>query len=183
MKQADRCAGSMITSTNTPRSPRAARVAAVLVLAVSASIALSACSGAGSPSAADTQSTSGIGARWGACMRDAGFDVEDPADDMVASGTVTIPQGVDQGRYEEEAASCSDRVGVQRADTSEEQKWARQYSQVADCIREHGYDDFPEQTDGGITTQGYPRASEPEFEETFQQCLHEYSPDTKTQAR
>ena len=154
---------------------------ATLVLAVTLPLALASCSTDSAPTATDA--AAGVGATWGDCVRDAGFDVQDPPDDMLERGTITMPEGVDQQSWDQAASKCSALAGVERADTADQQKWARQYDQVASCIRDHGYDDFPEQEPGsiGVDREAYPRAKEPEFEQTFQDCLAEYAPDTKTQ--
>lgn len=142
---------------------------------------LIACSGPSESSTA-ARADAGAGATWGACMRDAGFDVPDPDDATVASGVTSGPAGVDQAAFSEAAKTCAQRAGVEPASDADHQKWSRQYTQVASCIREHGYPDFPEQKDGGISTMDYPRAQEPAFEETFDECLAEYSPDSQTRS-
>lgn len=116
-------------------------------------------------------------------MRGAGFDVPDPSDDAIAAGIVQSPQGVDQQAFDKAAEQCSTQLGIKRQDSADQQKWARQYEQVASCIRSHGYDDYPEQQPGSLDLgpETYPRAVEPEFEKVAQDCLAEYSPETKTQ--
>lgn len=166
---------------------RARGALATIVAAVVLPLALAGCStsAASSDTASDATSSSaaGIGARWGACMRDAGLDVEDPSDALVRSGTVVAPSGTDPERFSTAAQTCSERLGVERQDRSERDEWARQYDQVASCIRENGYEDFPEQQSGTIDTspEHYPRAAEEHFQQTFDECLHEYSPDTQFQ--
>jgi hypothetical protein len=115
-------------------------------------------------------------------MRSAGFSVEDPSDAQVASGTVTSPAGADEERFRTAAGQCAEDLGVHGADSAQQDKWTREYDQVASCVRET-YPDFPEQDPGGITfsPDEYPRAAEPEFQERADECMHEYSPDTKTQ--
>jgi hypothetical protein len=167
-------------TTNTPRAVRAIVAGAALLLTVG----LAGCSGAddGTASGASTSSATGIGAKWGSCMRDAGYDVPDPDDALVASGTVVTPQGVDQEQYAEDADHCSSELGVERADSADQDEWTRQYAQVASCIREE-YPDFPEQKPGvlGIGPDDYARATEDGFQDRADACLHEYSPDTQIQ--
>lgn len=159
---------------------------ATVLLALALPITLSACS-AGEADAAggDAQQSTGIGAKWGSCMRDAGFDVQDPPDEQLESGAVTQREGVDEQAWNTASNRCSATAGVQRADTAQQQKWARQYAQVASCIRDNGYEDYPEQPEGsiGVDPETYPRAAEPQFDETFRKCLAEYAPDTKMQER
>ncbi|WP_420363638.1 hypothetical protein AABM26_04690 [Curtobacterium aetherium] len=151
---------------------------AAVALAAALPFTLVACS-QGSPDAASTSASSdGIGARWGSCMRDAGFEVQDPDDDALRSGTVTSPQGADQEAFTTAAQTCSKQVGVTGADSAQKQEWARQYEAVAACVRENGYPDFPEQPDGGINFGDYARAGEPKFQEVADRCLEEFSPDS-----
>lgn len=180
----DRCAGSM---TTTPRSTGRPLLAGLLALGLAAG--LSAC--AGSPNAApgsaaadagSPEAAAGLGAKWGACMRSAGFTVEDPDDDQVRSGTITSPAGADQERFRTAADRCADDLGVHRADSAMKEKWNREYDQVASCVRE-AYPDFPEQQPGSISfnPSEYPPAGEPAFQDRADECLAKYSPDTKRQ--
>ncbi|QCR42529.1 hypothetical protein C1N91_02185 [Curtobacterium sp. SGAir0471] len=165
--------------THTPVRSRVTLGTVALFIALP--LTLSACS---TPDAgtAPTTAAKGIGTQWGDCMRAAGFDVEDPDDDAVTSGVATAPQGVDQHAFAEQAGTCSRSLGVTGADDATEQKFRREYQQVASCIRERGYPDFPEQ-DGGFTTEGYPRSEEPEFDGVVTDCMAEYSPDSRTAGR
>lgn len=165
-----------MNSTITPRSVRAA---AVFALVLGAPFALTACSDASS-APTSTGAAGGLGAQWGDCMRDAGFSVEDPTDAELRSGTYPAPADADADAFGERAAACSEQAGVERADASQKQEWERQYAQVADCIRENGFDDLPEQAAGVLDFQGYPGASEPEFDEVSAECLAEFAPDTQT---
>lgn len=173
---------STLTTTSVPaRTGRVAVTAATLVLAL---VGLVACSSTGNDTASDsrTSSAQGIGAKWGHCMREAGYDVPDPDDALVASGTVLTPQGVDEDQYAADADECSTRLGVQRSDSADQDKWTREYAQVASCIREE-YPDYPEQEPGvlGMSPDDYPRATEEAFQHRADECLRKYSPDTRQQ--
>lgn len=159
-------------------SVRSRAALSAVALCIALPLLLSACS---TPDAgtAPTTAAKGLGTQWGDCMRAAGFDVEDPDDDAVTSGVTTAPQGADQQAFSEQAATCARSLGVTGADDATEQKFRREYQQVAACIRERGYPDFPEQ-DGGFTTQGYPRSAEPEFDDAVTGCMAEFSPDSRT---
>jgi hypothetical protein len=115
-------------------------------------------------------------------MRSAGFTVDDPSDDQVSSGTITSPAGSDQERFRSAADRCAEDLGVHRADSATKEKWNREYDQVASCIRE-AYPDYPEQDPGTVSfgSDDYPTAADPAFQERAEECLHRYSPDTKTQ--
>ncbi|GAA1494252.1 hypothetical protein GCM10009627_25980 [Curtobacterium herbarum] len=146
---------------------------------------LTGCSGAGASTAdqaAGTSDASGLGAQWGSCMRDAGFEVEDPSDDQVRSGTVLAPQGGDQQAFETAAARCSSDLGIEQIGSAEKDKWTREYARVASCIRDE-FPDYPEQEPGGLALgpEEYPRALEDGFQERADECLRKYSPDTQSQ--
>ncbi|PZF57709.1 hypothetical protein DEJ23_06085 [Curtobacterium sp. MCSS17_008] len=149
-------------------------------LAVALPFGLAACSSDDTTSTSTEAAADGVGAKWSACMRDGGFDVADVSDDEVRSGVQVVPPGVDRDAWSTRAGDCSRQLGIQGSSDAQHQKWERQYAAVASCIRENGYPDFPEQEPGGISTGDYARATEPEFEEVFQECLHEYAPDTQT---
>jgi hypothetical protein len=153
------------------------------LLAFGLATGLSACAGVSTSTAGTADADAGLGAQWGACMRSAGFSVEDPSDDQVSSGTITSPAGVDQERFRSAAGRCSQDLGVHGADSAMEQKWIREYDQVASCIRD-AYPDFPEQQPGVIQLdpEEYPPAADPAFQQRADECTKQYSPDTKTQS-
>ncbi|WIB60706.1 hypothetical protein DEJ13_02440 [Curtobacterium sp. MCLR17_007] len=161
------------------RGRRALLVAAAIAVTLPFSVA--ACST--QPSAdPGTSAGSGVGAKWGSCMRDAGFDVEDPDDTAVEAGLSKAPAGADRAAFSAAASACTEKAGVERASSADQQKWERQYAQVANCIRENGYDDFPEQEPGSLNTSVYQRSSEPQFETVVDDCLAEFAPDTRSQS-
>jgi hypothetical protein len=163
---------------HTTRSRRTGLVAAALVGALP--LALSACSaGSGASSAKDV--TAGVGAEWGACMRDAGFEVEDPDDAMVESGVMQSPPGAAQEEFERAGARCAKDAGVQGSSTAGQQEWERESANVASCIRENGYEDLPTQQPGVLDVTGYPRAQEDAFQKVLQDCNARFAPDTTTQ--
>lgn len=165
--------------THTTHRGRALIAAALLLCTLPLGLAACSTSSTGGDTVAD--SSAGVGAAWGSCMREAGFDVEDPDDALVESGMSRTPAGVDGQEFSKASSVCSQKAGVERSSSAELQKWERQYAKVASCIRDHGYDDFPEQQAGGLSTEGYARAEEPEFDRVFRDCLAEFSPDTQVQ--
>lgn len=157
-------------------------------IATTLALSLASCSGeSDAPSASDARSASdgatGIGAKWSECMRAAGFDVPDADDSAVESGVFHAPAGVGQGDFGQAAEACAEKLGVSGASSADKQKWARQYAQVADCVRENGYPDFPPQPAGSITfsESKYPRAAEEQFKKVSMDCLQKYAPDTQMQ--
>lgn len=165
----------------TNRPPIQNILAAVLVIGLATG--LSACV---TDSTGDRDTTAsaaaGLGARWGACMRSAGFDIDDPSDAQVRSGTVTSPQSVDQERFGTAADSCSAELGVERADSAAKEQWKREYAMVGSCVRE-AYPDLPEQEPGTLSfdPETYPFVREPAFQDRLDSCLQQYSPDTEMQ--
>jgi len=164
-----------MTSTHSPLR----RAVAAASLALFLPLGLAACSSSDDAGTASGTSA-GVGAAWSACMRDAGFPVADATDEQVSSGTFQVPAGSDQASFSSQAGTCARSVGVEGASDAENQKWDREYDAVASCIRENGYPDFPPQEPGVIGTGDYVRASEPAFEEVWQTCLAEHSPDTRS---
>ncbi|KQS09226.1 hypothetical protein ASG04_10170 [Curtobacterium sp. Leaf183] len=170
-----------MNATSLRQRPARRILIAAATIAVLMPLSLSACS-TSSDAGSGSSTASGVGAKWGACMRDAGFEVEDPDDASVEAGLSKPPAGVDGAEFADASSSCSDEAGIERSSSADHQKWARQYAQVASCIRENGYDDFPEQQPGSIGTEGYPRAEEPEFNDVMDDCLAEFAPDTQSQS-
>lgn len=164
----------------TLRRHRRTAVLAALLIAGAAPFALAACS-SGSDASTAKDTAAGVGAKWGSCMRDAGFTVQDPSDADLESGLTQSPPGSDQEEFGKSASSCREKAGVQGASDADKQKWEREYAKVASCIRERGYPDFPEQEPGVLDVGGYARGQEPGFQKVMQACTEEFSPDTKTQ--
>ncbi|SOC89732.1 hypothetical protein SAMN05660766_3465 [Curtobacterium sp. 314Chir4.1] len=163
---------------HTTRSRRTVLAAAALLCALP--LALSACSSASEASSAK-DATAGVGAKWGACMRDAGFEVEDPDDAMVESGVMQSPPGAAQEEFERAGARCAKDAGVQGSSTADQQEWERESANVASCIRENGYEDLPVQRPGVLDVAGYPRAQEAAFQKLLQECNAAFAPGTTTQ--
>ena len=173
----------MHTTTRTRTSTRTRLLLATVSGAVLLA-GLTACSG-GTPPNGDGATAAdgpGIGAQWGSCMRAAGFEVQDPDDDQVRSGTVLTPQSGDREAFATAAGKCSTDLGIEPADTAEQDKWTREYARVASCIRDE-YPDLPEQQPGSLSfdPETYPRAREDGFQERVDECLAEFSPGTKSQ--
>jgi hypothetical protein len=177
LQRAHHCAGSMTTNVNHLSRPLLAGL-----LALGLAVGLSACSGSHDAATGGSAASSSLGAQWGNCIRSAGFSVDDPSDDEVTHGAVKTPAGVDQDRYRAAADKCARELGVHRPDAAEKEKWARQYDQVASCIRD-AFPDFPEQQPGSIgwDSETYPTSEDPSFEQRAGECMQKYAPDTKTQ--
>lgn len=164
----------------THTTPRRRTALAGVIIAAALSFGLAACSSAPT---ADTASevTKGAGAKYGECMRDAGFAVEDPSDAELESGMAKGPSGVDEEAFGEAMGTCRKKAGVAGKSDAELQEFARQTAKIASCIRENGYADFPEQKPGVLDGQGYARGQEAGFEKVRKQCSAKYAPDTQNQ--
>lgn len=152
---------------------------AALLLIGSIPLGLTACS-SGPDTSTAKDATSGVGVKWGSCMRDAGFNVQDPTDAQVESGVMQVPPGNEQEEFKRAASACTREAGVQGASSADKQKWEREYAKVASCIRED-YADFPEQQPGALDFSSYPRSEESGFQKVMQACLEQFSPSTTSQ--
>jgi len=84
-------------------------------------LALSACA-SGSEASSVKDATAGVGAEWGACMRDAGFDVDDPDDASVESRVQATPAGAEQDEFQRAGARCAEEAGVRSPRTAPRSK-------------------------------------------------------------
>ncbi|UBQ03037.1 hypothetical protein [Curtobacterium sp. TXMA1] len=143
-------------------------------------LGLTACSPSDPTADHTTAAAEGVGARWAACMREGGFEVQDASDEQITSGAFSMPSGVDEEAFGKRSDTCREQLGVHGADDAQKQEWARQYDAVASCIRENGYPDFPEQQEGSLDFGNYARAQEPRFDSAVQACMQEFAPDTRS---
>lgn len=168
----------MNTTTRTPTRTRIALILAGLALVSTAA----GCASGGAGTDSTATAAGGLGSKWGTCMRDAGFDVQDPRDEDVQNGVQTFRDGdASEPGFDDAAASCYQKLGIHGADKAQKEKWKRQYDQVASCIREE-FPDFPEQEPGSVVAdpEKYPRAAEPRFDERFTECAQKYAPDSQS---
>lgn len=165
---------------NHSNSGRARGVLVAVALLCALPLALSACS-AGDDGTAP-RADAGVGAQWGACMRDAGYDVQDPDDASVEAGAMAVPSGVDSAEFQTAGAACAEQAGVERKSNADTQKWEREYAKVASCVRER-YSDFPEQEPGQFGwDDDYAPAQDPGFQDVVDACMAKHSPDTQSQS-
>lgn len=134
---------------------------------------LAACSGSPRPDA--TTSSTGQAAKGvslAECMRDKGYEMPDPK-----SGGNTMelsaPDGIDQEQYKADLATCLDSTtgdadGAGEAGVAEEAPGGNeQQKKVAECIREHGFADYPDGQDARAT---YEPDDENAFEDVSKRC-------------
>lgn len=162
----------MTKTTNTA----ALTVAAVLTLLPG----LAGCSGTTPESAPSTRGaatgTSG-GASLASCLRDEGYDVPDPsANDRVH--TVDKPDGVDEEQWHADLEQCLQGTGAGGAAGEAGSAGSpEQLRAASECIREHGFADYP---DSGDAQREYEAADEDTFAEVSEQCVREAFADGAT---
>lgn len=140
-------------------APGAARRRTVALLAAATLLPglLAACStdASGAPAAtteADRVAASDAAA-LGACVRDAGWDVDDA--DLGRQGIAPLPDGVDGGsadadRYLEAVETCQESVGSGTPHFTDEQtrEFDQQLREMAQCLRDAGFDAVEDPVDG-----------------------------------
>lgn len=110
------------------------------------------------------------------CLRDKGYDVPDPGSE---DAEVAVPEGADPDRYLQDSAACDAAAGLDgaAADAEEpESLTAAVAPQIAECMRDAGYPDFPEDEDAIGAFQNH--ADDPEAVGTaLQTCTAKSLPD------
>lgn len=137
------------TTTRRNRSLLAAAAATLLLPGL-----LAACSGS-TPGgdAASTADTAAKGPSLAECMRDKGYDMPDPGS---GSGLqLSAPDGVDEEQYQGDLRSClDDTAGAGDARVAEQIPGDDDRTlRTAECIREQGFSDYPDDEDGKIRYQ------------------------------
>ncbi|WP_420363639.1 hypothetical protein AABM26_04695 [Curtobacterium aetherium] len=108
---------------------------------------LTACSsGSDAPTGRESGDTV-TSSRLGSCMRDKGYDYEDPKAGA-SSEQLKVPDGVDATKYQEDLLTCSgagsgagagEAEGAAPAPVSAETR-----KQAVSCVRDHGFADYPD---------------------------------------
>ncbi|WP_146249085.1 MULTISPECIES: hypothetical protein [unclassified Curtobacterium] len=175
----------MERTSDTDRPRRRPRAALLLssTMALAVSVVLSGCSDAPGSSSSRGGSSSVGASAWGSCMRDAGFDIEDPSEAEWSSGVVRAPSGVDGDAFQRASASCR---GDDAPRASDEQKaiWDQELRDFSACMREHGLDDFPEpEPESGLDYGKYaeePLRDSPTVTQADEECSDRYLADWGT---
>lgn len=137
------------TSTRRTRTLLAAAAAVVLLPGLLASCSSS------DPDSGPTGSagTAAKGATLAECMRGKGYDMPDPSS---GGGTMQLsaPDGVDEERYRDDLASCLDDSGAGDAQAAKPMPGSEeQQRKAAECIRERGFEDYPDDEDAKVRYQ------------------------------
>lgn len=139
------------TTTTTRRTRSLLAVAAAMVLLPGL---LASCSAA-APDPGPTKSvgTAAKGATLAECMRGKGYDMPDPS----SGGTLQLsaPDGVDEDQYQADLKSClDDSAGAGDAQAAKPMPGSdEQQRKVAECIRDRGFEDYPDDEDAKIRYQ------------------------------
>lgn len=124
---------------------------------------LTACSG--SPENDPTGSPSAKVASLGDCMREKGYDMPDP---KTGSDTMQLsaPDGVDEDQYGADLGKCLDADGGAGEAGGAKPAGGPEAAEIAGCIREEGFADYPDDQDGQSKYQ-------PDDEQAFQQVSNQ----------
>lgn len=128
-------------------------VAAALALLPGALVGCSAGSGPGAPSSGGSggPGASAKGAGLASCLRDKGYDMPDP-DSGGSTMTFAAPDGVDEEQWGTDLDACLEEAGVGDAAGGAAPIVDReQQRQLARCIRDHGFEDYPDDEQGQQT--------------------------------
>lgn len=140
------------TTTTTRRTRSLLAVAAAMVLLPGL---LASCSAAApDPGPTKSAGTAAKGATLAECMRGKGYDMPDPS-----SGGTTLqlsaPDGVDEDQYQADLKSClDDSAGAGDAQAAKPMPGSSdRLRKAAECIRERGFEDYPDDEDAKIRYQ------------------------------
>lgn len=159
----------MITNNTTTRRTRSlVAVAAAVVLLPGL---LAACS-SGTPKAEETSgSGSGSGASLASCMRDKGYDMEDPSSGSRGM-TLTAPEGADEEQWGKDLQKClGDQGGAGEGGFQKAKPMAgseEKMQDVAKCIRDGGFSDFP---DGEDAMAKYKPDDQSTYDQVSEECF------------
>jgi hypothetical protein len=184
-----------MTLSLTPRTRRASRhrassAARLVIAAALLAPALAACapdpeasSGSSSPTAVSGSTT----ALLGSCLRDAGFDVDDAQ--LAMEGVVAAPTGTDVEAFTDALSACRDELPAEQRGGDDEPTAAdlaelqEANLAVAECVREKGFDDFPDPVDGGFPREIASGSTDPGARdartEAFFACSDEVGPNSE----
>lgn len=164
-----------MTKTNTDRTRSLIAIAAAVVLLPGL---LAACS-SNAPDTVDTKAPGSKGATTASCMRDKGYEMDDPTAGGAGGTAFSVPEGVDKDQYMADLQKCMGSESSSGAAGSGEsgsggakslpggEKMAKE---AAKCIREHGFEDYPDDMEAA---GGYEPDDEDAFADVSKQCNDE----------
>jgi hypothetical protein len=119
------------------------------------------------------------------CMRDHGIDMEDPQFDSEGRGGINLeatPENEDELEAAQEACQplLEDAMGDVEIDPEQEAEMRQRALEFAQCMRDHGVEDFPDPVfeDGGFVIQGGAGEGEndPDFQAAQEACQTDEGP-------
>lgn len=173
-----------LTPTTSTRRP-AVRTRPFLTLAAGALLLPTLLAGCATSDASPTAETTSAGsssasAQLGQCLRDAGYDVEDP--DLSKGVVVAVPSGADPEEYSSAFSECraalpeSQGGGEQGPTAAQAAEWQASQLKVAECVREKGFTDFPDPVDGDFPGKQWSTSGGDPEQEAFFACSAEFDP-------
>ena len=174
----------------------------LLALLTATALLLSACGlqAAGEDASEDASDTSmeDAGLAYAQCMRENGVDMPDPESDADGGVQMRLPEGVDPEsdafqRAEDECQPLLEGAVQDRIDDltpEERERIQQQMLDLAECMREEGYDMPDPEIDGGGIRIGGPDSGidprDPQFREAMEACQDEVDlpmPDERSDTR
>lgn len=92
--------------------------------------------------------SSAAAAKWGACMRDKGFTVEDPSDEQFSTGVEMVPADVDRAAFGTASKGCRGDA-PSGASADDKAGWVQDAEDFSQCMRDNGVADFPDPEEPG----------------------------------
>jgi hypothetical protein len=172
--------------------PSRHRASSVVRLAIAAALlvpTLAACAPDPEPGPASTRAAGASSASvvLGSCMREAGFDV--PDEHFANTGVVAPPQGVDVEAYVEAFDECRETLpvdqggGSQRPSPEDLAVLQEANLEVARCVRDKGFDDFPDPVDGQFPMEATSTSTDPSAvdaqTEAYFACDESFGPNSR----
>lgn len=178
------------TRTVSTRRP-SPRKASFLTLAAGALLLPTLLAGCATSDSSPTTGTASAGsssasAQLGQCLRDAGYDVDDP--DLSKGVVVAVPAGADPEEYSAAFAECraalpeSQGGGASNQKASPDELAEAQAANlaVAECVREKGFDDFPDPVDGEFPRENWSTSGGDPRQDAFFACSDEFGPNASS---
>jgi len=124
-------------------------------------------------------------AQLGQCLRDAGYDVDDP--DLDEGMVVAVPNGADADEYAAAFAECREGLpesagggeAAQEPSAAELAEWQESQLKVAECVRQEGFEDFPDPVDGAFPQTNWSTTSSTPEQDAFFACSERFGPSAE----
>lgn len=104
------------------------------------------------------------------CLRDKGYDLPDSG--SAEGSMLAVPDGADPTQYAADTAACSEEAGLSDGTPAESVADSPDGREAAECIREHGFEDYPDDEAGRSTYRGN---DDPAFAPVERECWAQVS--------